>query len=137
MGACFRAMTGTEGQARKTMKPKGMKAKLDKWYPLRSRFKVVKAHIRKGEDNDLAHQYRLIIEFPREYREGWFPFELQLKIERGLTNYWCNPFGEQEILEVIEAVQRIEIEKDRLAKLRIIKQRHDNKQFQHRMENWP
>ena len=116
-----------------------MKAKLDKWYPLRTRFKIVKAHIKKDE-GDLARQYRLVIEFPREYRVGYFPFELQLRDgrkSRGLTNYWCNPFGESEIIEVIEAVQRIVIEKDRLAKLQIIKQRHDFRQFKMRMENLP
>lgn len=111
------------------------KIKLNKWHPLKTRFMLVPAHMRKDEGNGIDNQYRLIIEFPREYREGYFPFELRLQGERWSTNYWCNPFGESEIIEVIEAVQRIAIEKDRLAKLQIIRQRHDFRQLKRKWEN--
>ena len=117
-----------------------MKAKLNKWYTMKTRFRIVKAHIRKDEGSDLAHQFRLVIEFPREYRVGYFPFELQLKDGgkgRGLTNYWCNPFGEAEIRAVIDAVQTIVINQKQLTKLQIVKARHDDWQMRRRMENWP
>ncbi len=110
--------------------------KLDKWYSIRTRFKIVKARIKEGEDSDPAKQYRLIIEFPAKHRQGWFPFELQLKDgERSHTNYWCRPFGEDEIAAVIEAVQSIEIRKHQLSQLQIIGWKYKNRSFEMRKAN--
>ena len=113
-----------------------MRPKLDRWYPLKTRFKVVSAHL-KDATGDLANQYRLIIEFPREHRTGWFPFELQLRDgEHSLTNYWCRPFGEREILDVISAVQRIHIEQLDLNKLNEVERKHGLRMFKIRMANF-
>ena len=112
--------------------------KLNKWYTIRTRFKVVPAHIETGERRDLAKSYRLIIEFPTKHRKGWFPFELQLKNgPSSWTNYWCNPFGVDEIEAVIEAVNSIHINQRNLARLHIVEYRHQGRMYQMRKANMP
>jgi hypothetical protein len=80
---------------------------LDRWVPLRTRFKIVKSAFREGSYE--GQQYRLVIQFPPKYRKGWYPYELQLRDgdSRGLTNYWVNPFGVQEIAHLIEALSLV------------------------------
>ena len=110
--ASTRSARTTETQVLTGMETSKMRPTLNKWIPLRTRFKVVKT-TGIGPSDYKGTPYTLIIEFPEELRKGWYPWEIkiQLRTGRGYGIYWNMAYPTEEVKAVIDAVRLLDMKR--------------------------